>query len=69
MRVKWADPSTRSVAAEADAVTKLYAAGLLPSTAALARLGYSEDEIASIRDARRAEALDGQGVDLAGLLT
>ena len=39
VRVKWADAATRSVAQEADAVTKLYAAGLLPASTALARLG------------------------------
>ncbi|MCH9729533.1 MAG: phage portal protein [Actinomycetia bacterium] len=63
-RVQWADAATRSVAQEADAVVKLYQAGLLPVSAALAKLGYSEDEIAQIRVARRAEALDGAGVTL-----
>ena len=64
----WADAATRSVAQEADAVVKLYAAGLLPASTALARLGYSDDEIVSIRAARRAEALDSVGTDLAALL-
>lgn len=63
-RVQWADAATRSVAQEADAVVKLFAAGLLPATAALKKLGYSDDEIAEIRTARRAEALDGAGVNL-----
>lgn len=57
-RIQWADPSTRSVAQEADAVTKLFQAGLLPADYALARLGYSTDEVDAIRTARRAEALD-----------
>ena len=39
VRVKWSDASTRSVAQEADAVTKLFAAGLLPASYALQRLG------------------------------
>jgi hypothetical protein len=65
--VKWADASTRSVAQEADAVTKLFAAGLLPASYALQRLGYSDDEIAAIRIARRTEALDSAGVDLTRL--
>lgn len=65
----WADPSTRSVAQEADAVVKLYAAGLLPASVALARLGYTEAQVQTIRAARRAEALDTTGVDLAGLLS
>ena len=57
-RVAWSDAATRSIAQEADAVVKLYQAGLLPVTYALGRLGYSEDEIGQIREARRAEALD-----------
>ncbi len=68
VRVRWADAATRSVAQEADAIVKLYGAGLLPASAALARLGYSTDEIETIRNARRAEALDGAGVRLDGLL-
>ncbi len=68
VRVEWADASTRSIAQEADAVTKLFAAGLLPASYALKRLGYSADEIDAIRTARRTEALDAAGTDLAGLL-
>ena len=68
VRVSWADAATRSVAQEADAIVKLYAAGLLPASVALARLGYTDDEIDTIRAARRAEALDGAGVNLAQLL-
>lgn len=56
-RVKWADASTRSVAQEADAVTKLYTAGLLPASYALQRLGYSDDEVIEIRAARRADTM------------
>lgn len=63
-RVQWADAATRSVAQEADAVVKLHQAGLLPVSYALAKLGYSDDDIAAIRVARRAEALDGAGVTL-----
>lgn len=66
--VAWADPATRSVAQEADAVVKLHAAGLLPATYALQRLGYSDDEIRDIRAARRTEALDTAGTDLAKLV-
>lgn len=68
VRVRWADPTTRSVAQEADAIVKLHAAGLLPASYALARLGYPEDEISKIRAARRAEALDQAGTDLSGFL-
>lgn len=68
VRVRWADAATRSVAQEADAVVKLFGAGLLPASVALARLGYTEDQIRDIRAARRAEALDGAGLDLKALL-
>jgi len=33
-------------------VVKLYAAGLLPASYALGKLGYSDDEVAEIRAAR-----------------
>lgn len=68
VRVVWADAATRSVAQEADAVVKLFAAGLLPASFALKRLGYDADQIDEIRSARRAEALDGAGVNLTQLL-
>lgn len=57
-RVKWADAATRSTAQEADAVVKLYQTGLLPTTVALERLGYSGDEIDRIQQLRRAESFD-----------
>ena len=69
VRVQWADPATRSIAQEADAVVKLYSAGLLPASYALARLGYSDSEVAAIRQARRAEALDTAGTNLDALLS
>lgn len=58
VRVRWADAATRSTGQEADAAVKLVQAGILPASYALRKLGYSEDEIAEIRTARRAEALD-----------
>lgn len=58
VRVRWADPATRSVAQEADAVVKLHQAGLLPADYALAKLGYDREQIAEIRKARRAEQID-----------
>lgn len=51
IRVHWADAATRSVAQEADAVVKLYQAGLLPQSYALSKLGYSDDEIAKVQAA------------------
>nr|WP_255123051.1 phage portal protein [Rhodococcus sp. 06-156-3b] len=67
-QAQWADPSTRSLAQEADSVTKLFASGLLPASYALSRLGYDATEIEKIRVARRTEALDAAGTDLAALL-
>lgn len=52
VRVQWADAATRSVAQEADAVTKLFQAGLLPARFALKKLGYSDSDIAEIEAAR-----------------
>lgn len=54
--VKWADPSTRSAAQEADAVAKLVQSGILPASFALERLGYDSDEIARIEAAKDREA-------------
>lgn len=68
-RISWRSASTRSESQVADSVTKLYSAGLLPASEALSRLGYTDDEIAKIRNSRRAEALDGAGVNLSNLLT
>ncbi|MCV7303114.1 phage portal protein [Mycobacterium barrassiae] len=64
-RVKWGDPASRSTAQEADAAVKLYQAGVLSRVGVLRKLGYSDDEIAAERAAKRAEALDGQGVNVA----
>jgi len=52
IRIHWADAATRSVAQEADAVVKLYQAGLLPAPYALSKLGYPDDEITKVQAAR-----------------
>lgn len=57
IRVQWADAATRSVAQEADAVVKLYQAGLLPASYALSKLGYTADEITEIHAARSRDAV------------
>lgn len=46
--VQWADAATRSIAQEADAITKLFQAGLLPREYALKKLGYTDDDITEI---------------------
>jgi hypothetical protein len=66
VRVQWADAATRSVAQEADAITKLYSAGLLPASYALKRLGYTDDEIADIHAARTKDSI--ANIDLSGML-
>ncbi|WP_078344636.1 phage portal protein [Mycobacteroides chelonae] len=48
VRVQWAPADTRSIAQEADAVTKLYSAGLLSRSEVLRRLGYAENDITAI---------------------
>ena len=69
VRVQWADAATRSVAQEADAVTKLYATGLLPVSYALKRLGYSDSEVTEIAAARRGDSLNSMAVDLGKLVS
>ncbi|OBB08878.1 hypothetical protein A5668_11910 [Mycolicibacterium fortuitum] len=66
VRVQWADAATRSVAQEADAITKLYSAGLLPASYALKRLGYTDDEISDIHAARTKDSV--ANLDLSGLM-
>ena len=46
--VDWAPADTRSAAQEADAVVKLFQAGILPRRFALQKLGYSAEDIAQI---------------------
>lgn len=69
VRVTWADAATRSIAMEADAVVKLYQAGLLPASYALKRLGYSDTEVTEISTARRGDSLDAMAVDLGKLVS
>jgi hypothetical protein len=59
VNVQWCDPSSRSAAADADAVTKLVSAGILSKSGALRRLGYSEDEIEQEREDTELDAQAG----------
>ncbi|MGB3303727.1 MAG: phage portal protein [Gordonia sp. (in: high G+C Gram-positive bacteria)] len=68
-RIVWADPATRSIGQEADAIVKLYSSGLLPADYALQRLGYGDDEITNIRKARRSAVMDSTAVDLSKLVS
>lgn len=56
--VRWADPTTRSVAQEADAAVKLHAEGILPTDYVLSKLGYDAEEVAEIRGVRESESVD-----------
>lgn len=47
LRVRWASADTRNIAQDADAAQKLYAAKIISRETTLARLGFSEDEIAT----------------------
>jgi hypothetical protein len=49
METIWRDPATPTFAQQADAVTKLYAAGLLPREMAWERLGFSATQIARMQ--------------------
>ncbi len=69
VRVTWADAATRSIAQEADAVVKLYQAGILPASYALKRLGYSDTEVTEIAAARRGDSLNSMAVDLGKLVS
>jgi hypothetical protein len=58
--VVWASPETRTVAQEADAVTKLVQANILPVEEALARLGYGPEQVELMRSMNLRAALDRQ---------
>jgi len=60
VEVLWSDPSTRTEAQTADAVTKLVQANILPTEAALARMGYTPQQIENMRAMRLRESLDRQ---------
>ncbi len=64
----WSDPETPTVAQAADAAAKLVVAGIITVDRALDTLGYTPEEREAERVARRAAALDAQGVDLGRLL-
>ncbi|WP_322857335.1 phage portal protein [Mycobacterium shigaense] len=57
VQVQWAPADTRSESQEADAVTKLYQAGILSRAGTLRRLGFTEDEIQQELLDKRAELL------------
>lgn len=67
VEVVWADAETRSEIVAADRAAKLHALGV-PLAMILDDLGWDPQRIARALDARRAEALDGLGTDLDGLL-
>jgi hypothetical protein len=60
----WKDPESRTVAQTADAMTKLVAAGLVPTDQALEDIGYTPTQIERMRAMRRAEALDRAALGL-----
>jgi len=64
----WANPETRTPAQAADAAAKLAGIGVPLETLLADLLGYTPAQIERIRAARRGEALDASGVDLAALI-
>jgi hypothetical protein len=69
LEVVWANAATISEGEEADAVTKLVAAGVLPPSAALERLGYPPSQIDRISQQRKSDTLNTTGLDLSALLS
>ncbi len=68
VEVVWASPETRTPAQQADAAAKLVSMGV-PLTVALETvMGFTPSEIERVRSARRGDALDTAGVDLAELV-
>lgn len=64
----WADPETRTVAAQVDGVAKLVGVGVPVELALSEVLGWTPAQVAQLRSARRAQSLDAAGLDLAGTL-
>ncbi|MBX0299396.1 phage portal protein [Cryobacterium sp. 1639] len=64
----WASPENRTPAQVADAAAKLAGIGVPLESVLADPLGYSPSQIAQIRQARRAEALDASGADLSTFL-
>jgi hypothetical protein len=62
-KIKWASADTRSIAQESDAVVKLYQAGLLPQSIALAKLGYDQDSIAKMVAEKAGHGIDEYNFD------
>ena len=56
VRVRWADPATRSVAQEADAAVKLFTAGILDRDEIRARLGVESSSATAVSNNERATA-------------
>lgn len=64
----WGSPETRTPGQVADAAAKLAGIGVPLESVLAEPLGYSPSQIAQIRQARRAEALDKAGADLSAFL-
>jgi hypothetical protein len=67
-QVKWADPEYRTEGELTDAVIKQVQANLIPWEFAVDRLGYSPQDIETMRKMRVSESLMDAGSDLAKLL-
>lgn len=64
----WGDPETRTPAQSADAATKLRSMGVALETVEDVVLGWTPEQIAADRKARRAEALDASLTDLSAIV-
>lgn len=66
--VVWGNPETRTPAQAADAAAKLVSVGVPLAIVLEDQMGYTPAQIDRVRTAQRSQALDGAGVDLAGLI-
>lgn len=67
--IVWTNPETRTPAQAADAAAKLVGVGVPLAIVLEDQMGYTPTQIDRVRMAQRTQALDGAGVDLAGLVT
>jgi hypothetical protein len=68
-RIRWSDPSSRSLASEADWSVKMYSAGLLPRRAVLEKLGYDAAEVDSMLTELEHDATISKDLQLGRYLT
>lgn len=64
VRVRWCDPSSRSIAAEGDWAVKMYSAGLLSRRAVLEKIGFDSSQIDAEMAAINQDVADARDLTL-----